>query len=216
MRSTYIEWRAEQGPFREILLYFQELYMAAFLEEYFFSKGHITSARKVGETCDKYELDRFKYVFTCFTCKKDEIRRVGFRYFNAVSYQKVFVDKALDPTWYGYATSPTPIFDRIKREVNNISLAKVSVVDGLLNGSLSPEALSYLIRGFKLDYEDFKDVIEPLASTFARPEKRVTLWMKRGVLPRDPDDMSKFTNFEAWCRQPSKSGNEKKTDHTKE
>lgn len=212
MRITYIEWRSEQGPFREILLYFQELYIAAFLDEYFFSKGHITSARKVSETCDKFELDRFKYVFTCFACKKEEIKRVGFRYFNAVSYQKVFVDKALDPTWYGYATTPTPIFDRLKRELNHIKMDKVNIVDGLLNGALTPESFTYLIRSCKLDYEDFKDVIEPLAATFARPEKKVTLWMKRGVLPRDPDDLFKYTNFEAWCRQQAKGGNGKTED----
>lgn len=213
----FIEWNVDQKPFRDVLLYFQELYIGAFLKECFFSKGNVTSARKIAEMCDKYEVERSKYVYICFKAKKAEVKKIGFRYFNATSYHKIFVNTALDDTWYGYGTVPTSVFDRIKREIATKKIEKmnkIGVIDGLLNGAISPETFAYLIQTFRLEYDDFKEIIEPLAAMFAKPEKKVTLWVKRGILPRDPDILHNFKDFKEWCRQDVKPTDAKTNGYT--
>lgn len=196
----FLEWKAENAPFRDVMLYFQELYIGAFLKEFYFSKGNITSAKKVADTCDEYEINRYKYVHTCFVAKKEEVMRIGFRYFNAPSYFKMFIDRATDPTWYGYGSLPTPVFDRIKRETLKLSREKTAIVDAMINGNLTPEAFAYLVFTGQLKVDDYSDVIRPLASTFARPAKKVELWAKRGVLPKEYEKMATIRNFSEWCR----------------
>ena len=125
---------------------------------------------------------------------------MGFRYFNAPSYFSMYIDRATDPTWYGHGSLPTTVFDRIKRETAKIKMEKPVIVDAMINGNLTPEAFAYMVFTGKLKVDEYSDVIRPLAATFAKPAKRVELWVKRGVLPREFDKMGSTRNFTEWSR----------------
>jgi hypothetical protein len=201
----YIEWKRDNLDIRVMLLYFQELFLTKFLRPYYFSKGNITSARRIIEFCNEGQIMPMNYIRVSFLSHAKDMEEHGFKFFNSNNYKLAYLDKILKPDWYGAGTKPTPIYDKIRYAIKPIvekdSISTVEIIDAIINDRLGLEPFLYMIKSGYLDFEAYAQIVAIMNKNMLQPMKIINLLCDRGILPETVDDMMRYKTFIKYCEQ---------------
>ena len=204
----FIEWKIENKPVRAMLLYYQELYITKFLKPIYFSKGNITSAKRILEFCKEAQADPLDYVRINFLSHAKDMQTHGFKFFNANNYKINYINKILDPSWYGAGTKATPIYDKIRYAIkpitNKENISTIEIINDIITDKLGLEPFLYMIKAGYLDFDSYAEVIAIMNKSMLMPMKIINTLYDRGILPETVDDMLKYSTFIKYCEADDK------------
>jgi hypothetical protein len=192
---SYIEWREENKDVKPILLYYLELFIEKFDKPCFFTKGNVSSARKILEWAKKYQFNPYFFVYLNFVTKSKDMERMGFRFMSSIPYLNNFIsliEKRQDKLY----NVKRPLYDIVKGEmtlnkldINNLDIQEM--INLLSLNKLSTNTFLYLTL-----LKNIKNIIKP--SKVEVKIRKLLVIIDRGCLPNTPD-LLYFENYEDYC-----------------
>ena len=191
----YIEWLPENSYVKNLLLYYLQLFIDRYEKPYFFSKGNITSCKKIVDLSNKYHFNPYFYLYLNFVTNEKNMEIHGFKFMSSSSYLKNFVN-LVEKKEYRKFDVQKPLYTIIKNDLIKINIDTIktdtqTLADLIFTNKISLYTFLYLIIVFNINNIIKPEAVEHKINT-------IMFYIERGILPRDFKFFS-FDSYEEYC-----------------